>query len=143
MKNLYTYEMGIYPRKLYICYKPDIEEFTRTFYGVNPDEVGIVDITPAYLEQRYQGTTAIDCAGVATREGDELGVMMTVWEPSLVTPWSIAHEAAHFAFYLCEDLGIEATNFRNSEAFAYIVEWCANKFYESFADYKKRNRNWK
>lgn len=143
MKNMYKYDMGIFPRRLYICYKPDLEEFANTFYGVNPDENGIIDITPSYLDQRYRGSTIIDCAGVAMREDDELGVMMTVWEPSQVTPSSIAHEAAHFAFYLCEDLGIEATNFRNSEAFAYIVGWCVNKFNESFADYKKKNRNWK
>lgn len=143
MKNLYKYEMGVFPRSLYICYKPDLEEFADKFYGVNPDNIGVIDVTPAILEERYHGTTIIDCAGVATREDNELGIMMTVWKPAEVTPGSIAHEATHFAFYLCEDLGIEATNFKNSEAFAYIAEWCANRFYESFADYKKKNRNWK
>ena len=143
MKNLYEYKMDIFPRALYICYKPDVEEFSRMFYGVNPDEPGVVDITPAYLDSRYQGTTVIDCAGVATREDHKMGIMMTVWEPGLLTPASMAHEAAHFAFYLCDDLGIEASSFKGSETFAYIVEWCVNRFCESFADYKKKNKNWR
>ena len=79
MKNLYKYDMGIFPRRLYICYKPDLEEFANTFYGVNPDENGIIDITPSYLDQRYRGSTIIDCAGVAMREDDELGVNSVVF----------------------------------------------------------------
>ena len=124
--NLIEYNATIYPRKLWVMYKPTLDEINESFIQ------GEQELKDSQYKILKENSAAITCC-VFNKKGLYKGCLIIIFRKPTIN--TIAHESVHFADYIFEDLGIVKQNFsENNESYAYLVGWCAkciDNFYKT------------
>lgn len=122
MKNkLYEFNAVIYPFRLWVGITPEYETISKKFYGLNSD-MERVDITKTAFSFNTTFTIARTAIVSSKRDG-WVGCLVRILQPNKMGVKCIAHEAAHCADFVCEELGITRGGFDDGEAYAYLVGW--------------------
>ena len=117
--KLYAFDPVIYPRKLWILYRPSLETINKYFVLKDGSE---------YLKEDYDDlidTSNGELTSVIYREGELYGGLIIFnKKPTLGV---ILHESIHFCDYLYEEIGALSQSFSNkNEPYAYLAEWVGN-----------------
>ena len=115
--NLIEYDVTIYPRKLWVMYKPTLDDINSNFTSEgNP-------LGESQYNEFLENSKAITCPVIENSKSLKGCLIVLFRKPEIET---IAHESVHFADYVCQELGITTQNFDESnEHYAYLVGWCA------------------
>ena len=119
--KLYSFDPVIYPRKLWILYRPSLATINKYFLskdGSEYSEEGCDDPT---------NPTNGEVAAVRHRDsGFYGGLIILRKKPSLEL---IFHEGIHFCDYLYEEIGALSQSYSNkNEPYAYLAGWVGGCF---------------
>ena len=117
--KLYSFDPVIYPRKLWILYRPSLETINKYFVLKDRSE---------YTKEDYDdltGTSKGELSSVIYKDGELYGgLIIFTLKPTIGT---ITHECMHFCDYLYEEIGALSQSFSNkNEPYAYLAEWVGN-----------------
>lgn len=112
----------IYPTRIWVGFNTPFEEIFNNFWAVT-SEMERCDVTlDWYGINTFKIATTVP---VASKKDGQIGLLVVIWKPSMMTTGVIAHESVHCADYICDNFGIEHGTFDNGEAYAYLVQWIA------------------
>ena len=114
--KLYEFNPQIYPRKLWVLFKPSYETINKLFHQ---------DGKPLPFEQfdkmsrcQQNGSTM----SVVSRETNDIGVVIIFWSKPKIS--TISHESVHACDYIFDELGMCTQSFEETnEPYAYLVGW--------------------
>ena len=117
--KLYSFDPVIYPRKLWILYRPSLATINKYFELKEGEAYSQNDYD--YLMDKANGEVAPVVSKDQSLYG---GLIIFKSKPSLGV---ILHESIHFCDYLYEEIGALSQSFSNkNEPYAYLAEWVGN-----------------
>lgn len=122
----------IYPFKIWVTTNPDHKLIIDNFYGLDSD-YNLFEIEEKQLiKNRFIIATTF---AVVSKLVSQSGLLIVIKLPTKMDAETIAHESAHCADYICENLGIVSRTFDDGEAYAYLLGWIVGEI----TKLKKRN----
>lgn len=121
-KVIDKYEMGIYPRTLWVCKNVTNEDINKKFEVKDPTKID-VSYTFAWLciDKRTGNYGYIVNISDYTLKRKDMSEIIK----------DISHESEHVKIMLFDEIGQEET-YNGQEASAYLVGWVASKVYKTF-----------
>lgn len=119
-KGYYVYDMGMYPRKLYVC--PNgaacAKDIANAFHRVSGASLDSEKMFPR------ESTVAATTMHEVERNTDKaVGAMVAFYDAKQMTGRMICHEGFHVMDGVMWALGIERDEDANNEHLAYLLDW--------------------
>lgn len=120
---IYEFDPVIYPTRLWVCKKPNVEDISDMFYPFNTEGEQIDSFGDVFEYDfgRYANTMI-----VGNKDSRMRGCLVSIFLPNQCGAGVCAHEALHYVAYLREQFGIPLGNFDTSEPMAYLIQWVTN-----------------
>lgn len=120
---IYEFNPVIYPGRLWVCKKPNVEDVSALFYPFNNDGERVDNFGEVfdYRSGKYANTVI-----VGNKESGNRGCLVSIFLPGQCGAGVCAHEALHYVAYLSEQLDIPLGTFDRSEPLAYLEQWATN-----------------
>ena len=116
--NIHEFDMGIYPRKLWVVKTNNPILIRDFFYDGDGAELS--------GNQTFDNISAF-VLKVIQKETMDFGYIVCVIQKIGIS--TIAHEATHVTLLMCEDLGLQITNDTSNEHIAYLNGWISDKIW--------------
>lgn len=110
MSTVHSFNLGIYPRKIWVMISPSIEEVNKLFSTIGNKDVLI-------SENAIASTLHLQ-----RKSNNHVGELIILYNLEEVTVGVMAHEATHAAINICNDLGINIS-VENQEPIAYLTQY--------------------
>lgn len=111
--KIYTLNLHIYPRKVWVMVQPTLEEINRYFHTRDGKDIYLSDTAVATVIPLYMKSNKC------------MGELIRISFPDKIRVGDIAHEALHAAIDICYDVGID-TSYNDQEPVAYLTGYIAN-----------------
>lgn len=121
--DIYEFDPVIYPTRLWVCKKPNVEDVSKLFYPFN-NYGEMVDSFGNVFE--YDGGKFANTLIVGNKESRMRGSLVAIFQPNQCGAGVCAHEALHYIAYLSEQFDIPLGGFDKSEPLAYLEQWATN-----------------
>lgn len=121
--KIYEFDPVIYPTRLWVCKKPNVEDVSELFYPFNNDgeQVDSFGDVFEYDAGKYANTVI-----VGNKESRMRGCLVSIFLPGSCGAGVCSHEALHYIAYLSEQFDIPLGGFDTSEPLAYLEQWATN-----------------
>ena len=118
--RIYEYDNGIYPMTLCVVKDATFEEVSSMF----TDHEG----KPLAMEDYDNANAAV------TRALKDDYKTSLIWLIKDIDVGIIAHECAHVANMIFEEIGCAVPSWGNDEPYCYLLQWLVNKTHEAWQD---------
>lgn len=115
------YEIGVYPRRLWVVIGDDMNEIKKTFTYQNGDEIDLSNEIDLSLAMTIS---------VTHKKTGKFGCLVWFSDTSEMSADIVAHESVHAALSVFNAVQCYVT-YDNQEPFAYLVSWMVGKIQES------------
>ena len=119
---IHEFDPVIYPTRIWVAVNPSFESVSEKFYHLNSN-VERGDFEHEHFDPLH--TTIARTYPVSIKGEGWMGLLVGIYKKKNCNTVTIAHESAHCADWICEQLGITTGSFNNGEAYAYLVGWIA------------------
>lgn len=119
---IYEFDPVIYPIRLWVSKKPNVEFVSSLFYPCNNDGEVVADFDGAFSGIGVSMSTVL----VVLKKSSQRGCLVAILWPNVCGAGVCSHEALHFVAYVAGDLGIKLGDFEYSEPLAYLEQWATN-----------------
>lgn len=125
--KLYTFDVPLYPRKLWVLIGEDYEKHISKFKRKEQ----ILSRFPSHAEAATVGEIQ-DANSYA-------GILIWLSDPKVITHGVIAHEALHALDYIMFDINASAHKYEaDNEQDCYLIEWIVDTVEDCLTKYKKK-----
>lgn len=121
--KIHEFDSIIYPTRLWVGINTPLEDLQEKFYALT-DKDEVMDFDASILE--FKSTCFATCFPVGEKKSGWKGVYCHIQRPKDLRAGVMAHEAEHFVCWLCKKLGIESTEFDDSEPRTYLIQWAVD-----------------
>ncbi len=134
MPRVDTYDPVIYPRLFWVAH--GLEGLNKIFTFCSMGDLN--HEKPGAYEQLLQNIGVLVTCPVIHKSSGRYGVITVIIHPEELIAGDEAHEAAHVADYMFEQLGMYSQDFSASnEPYAYLVGWAAGCISKTIINIKK------
>lgn len=126
LKSLVELNPLIYPTRIWIGFKLTDAEIAQVFWGLDENNYRI-DIS-----NDTSGTDDLkiaSCYPVSHKVTGWRGIVLNIHRPNMMSAGVVAHEAEHIICWICEQFGIQANTYDNSEPRAYLMQWLVDEIW--------------
>ena len=127
MCKIYEFDPVIYPTKVWISIKPDIDDLDEVMYALDDDGETLAE----FPKDTFDANTAIAETVIVQRKStNEEGCLVAILRPREMTPGVAGHEASHCTDWLCDTFGIYSHTFETGEARSYYLQWAEDSIWD-------------
>lgn len=128
MCKVYEFDPVIFPTRVWVVVKPDVDEMSKIFYALDEAGETIDDDMDkdTFDDQRTVAQTTL----VQDRETGYEGCLVAILRPKEVTPGIAGHEASHCTDYICDSFGIKSSTWDTGETRAYYLQWVVDSIWD-------------
>lgn len=117
--KIHRFYSDVYPPCVFVVVDNRLEELKESFEELNGRELDLSDITLTTAAFVYPNL-------VRNKKDDYYGFVIVFKNRGKLTMDRVAHEAAHAAFFIADELGLKYHRGECNEEFAYLIGWIAD-----------------